>query len=227
SMMGPAILGNAAVQINVMVNTNFASNLGNGPVSWLSYSFRFMQLPLGLFGVAMASATLPAVSRSAAEGKIDDLRKTLAQSLGMVFLLTMPSSVGLWILGKSIVGGIYQGGAFKVHDTEQTAWALSCYAIGLTGYAAIKVINPPFYALGDSRTTMLVSLGSIVVNYAAAAALLEVAGMGHAGLALSTSAVALFGFLLQFALLRARIGSVHGRMLATQTGKILLASLAM
>ena len=100
--MGPAILGNAAIQINVMVNTNFASRIpGNGPVSWLSYSFRFMQLPLGLFGVAMASATLPSISRSAAAGNIDEFRKTLSQSVGMVFLLTLPSSVGLIVLGKS------------------------------------------------------------------------------------------------------------------------------
>ncbi|PYT11835.1 MAG: murein biosynthesis integral membrane protein MurJ, partial [Acidobacteria bacterium] len=118
-MMAPAILGNAAVQINVMVNTNFASTLFDqqrgmdGPVSWLSYAFRFMQLPLGLFGVAMASATLPSISRSAAAGNMDEFRKTLSKSLGMVFLLTLPSSVGLIVLGKSIIGAIYQGGKFE------------------------------------------------------------------------------------------------------------------
>src|SRR6185437_99905 len=91
-LMGPAIIGSAAVQVNVMVNTNFASRIFDpvrgldGPVSWLSYAFRFMQLPLGLFGVAMASATLPAISRSAAQGKMDEFRRTLSKSLGMVFL---------------------------------------------------------------------------------------------------------------------------------------------
>jgi putative peptidoglycan lipid II flippase len=226
-MMGPAILGNAAVQINVMVNTNFASELGHGPVSWLGYAFRFMQLPLGLFGVAMASATLPSISRSVAAGKMDDFRQTLAQSLSLVFVLTLPSSVGLVVLGKSIVGGIYQGGLFKVFDTDQTALALSCYAIGLTGYAALKVINPAFYALGDSRTPMLISLGSILVNYGVASLLIRKAGMGHAALALSTSAVALFGFLVQFVFLRMKIGGVHGRMLLLQLLKVGAASLAM
>ena len=226
-MMGPAILGNAAVQINVMVNTNFASGLGHGPVSWLSYAFRFMQLPLGLFGVAMGSATLPTISRSVAAGKMDDVRKTLSQSLGMVFLLTFPSSIGLVILGKSIIGGIYQGGAFKVFDTEQTALALSYYSIGLAGYAALKVINPAFYALGDSRTPMLISLGSILVNYGTASVLIRQVGMGHPALALSTSAVALTGFLLQFAVLRTKIGGVYGRSLLATVGKVTLASLVM
>ena len=211
-LMVPAILGNAAVQINVMVNTNFASTIHdpltglNGPVSWLSYAFRFMQLPLGLFGVAMASATLPSISRSAAAGRVDEFRQTLSHSLGMVFLLTLPSSVGLMVLGKSIIGAIYQGGRFHLYDTEQTARALSCYAIGLTGYAAIKVLSPAFYALGDARTPMLVSLGSIFINYAAASSMIRLAGLGHAGLALSTSAVALFGFLVLFGILRAKIG---------------------
>src|SRR5437016_14639844 len=137
--MGPAMLGNAALQINVMVNTNFASQIpGNGPVSWLGYAFRFMQLPLGLFGVAIASATLPSISRSAGAGNMDEFRRTLSRSLGMVFLLTLPSSVGLAVLGKSIIGGIYQGGRFQLYDTQQTALALSCYSIGLAGYAALK-----------------------------------------------------------------------------------------
>ena len=146
--MGPAILGNAAVQINVMVNTNFASRIpGNGPVSWLGYAFRFMQLPLGLFGVAIASATLPSISRSAGAGNFEEFRRTLSRSLGMVFLLTVPSSVGLIVLGNTMIGAIYQGGKFHAFDTQQTALALSCYAVGLAGYSALKVLNPAFYAL--------------------------------------------------------------------------------
>src|SRR5690349_6324203 len=229
-LMVPAILGNAAVQINVMVNTNFASSISdpirglNGAVSWLSYAFRFMQLPLGLFGVAMASATLPSIARSVARGQMDEFRRTLSNSLGTVFLLTIPSSVGLVVLGKSIIGAIYQGRSFQLYDTQQTAVALSYYAIGLMGYAALKVLSPAFYALDDARTPMLVSLGSIVVNYAAASTMIRVAGLRHAGLALSTSAVALFGFVVLFAILRRRIGGMHGRELLTQVGKIALAS---
>jgi putative peptidoglycan lipid II flippase len=227
-LMGPAILGNAAVQINVMVNTNFASRIpGNGPVSWLGYAFRFMQLPLGLFGVAIASATLPSISRSAGAGNLDEFRRTLSKSLGMVFLLTLPSSIGLMVLGNTMIGAIYQGGKFQAFDTEQTALALSCYAVGLAGYSALKVLNPAFYALHDARTPMIISLISIAVNYATASALLRGTGLGHAGLALSTSAVAIFGAVALFAILRKRIGGIHGRALLNSIWKITLASTVM
>jgi putative peptidoglycan lipid II flippase len=155
---------------------------------------------------------------------MDEFRRTLSNSLGTVFLLTVPSSVGLVVLGKSIIGAIYQGGRFQLYDTQQTAVALSYYAIGLMGYAALKVLSPAFYALNDARTPMLVSLGSILVNYAAASTMIKFAGLGHAGLALSTSAVALFGFVVLFAVLRKRIGGVYGRSLAVQIGKVALAS---
>jgi len=225
SLMGPAILGNAAVQVNVMVNTNFASHIpGNGPVSWLQYAFRFMQLPLGLFGVAIASATLPSISRSAHAGNIEEFRRTMARSLGMVLLLTVPSSIGLAVLGKSMIGAVYQGGKFGAFDTQQTALALTCYAVGLSGYAALKVLNPAFYALNDAITPMIVSLLSIVINYAAASALIHGTHLGHAGLALSTSAVALFGSLALFIILRNRIAGVHGRDLLYSVARILAAS---
>src|SRR3984957_4041762 len=232
-LMVPAILGNASVQINVMVNSNFASTIidpvrgMDGPVSWLSYAFRFMQLPLGLFGVAMASATLPSISRSAAAGNMEEFRKTLSRSVGVVFLLTFPSSVGLVVLGRSIIGAIYQGGKFEYYDTQQTALALSCYAVGLAGYAALKVLNPAFYALGDARTPMLVSVISVAINYVTAVTMIRVAKLGHAGLAMSTSAVALFSFIALFAILRKRIGGIYGTELAVTVGKVMVGAAAM
>ncbi|HSW50560.1 MAG TPA: murein biosynthesis integral membrane protein MurJ [Bryobacteraceae bacterium] len=232
-LMGPAVLGSAAVQINIVVSTYFASGISdpvtgqNGPVSWLAYAFRFMQLPLGLFGVAIASATLPAISRSASSGNIDEFRQTLARSLGMVFLLTLPSSVGLIVLGKLMVAAIYQGGHFLAYDTQQTALALSCFAIGLSGYSALKVLTPAFYALNDARTPMLVSLGSILVNYGVSAAMVRTGTLGHAGLAVATSSVAIFGFVTLFWILRGRIGGIHGRALLASVAQITLASLIM
>jgi putative peptidoglycan lipid II flippase len=224
-LMGPAILGNAATLINVTVSTNFASQLGDGPVSWLSYAFRFMQLPIGIFGVAIASATLPSISRSAAAKNYDEFRRTLSRSISMVFLLTIPSSVGLHVLGKSIIGAIYQGHRFTVFHTEQTAIALSCYAIGLAGYAALKVVSPAFYALGDARTPMYISLLSILVNFGMAYALTPY--LRHAGLALATSAVATFGFLTQFSIIRVRIGGIYGRRLLDSVLRVCAASAAM
>ncbi|MGH9722418.1 MAG: murein biosynthesis integral membrane protein MurJ [Bryobacteraceae bacterium] len=233
-LMGPAVLGTAAVQVNVVVNTHLASGIAdefgrviNGPVSWLGYAFRFMQLPLGLFGVAIASATLPSISRSAAAADIDGFRSRLSRSLGMVFLLTIPASAGLAILGEPLTAAVYQGGRFTPEDTRQTALALTCYSIGLAGYAAVKVLAPAFYALGNARTPMVISLISIVVNYAAAVISVHVARLGHAGLALSTSAVALFSFVALFWQMRSDIGGVRGRALAVSIGKILLASAVM
>ncbi len=234
SLMGPAILGNASVQINTVINTNFAAGITdaaghviNGPVSWLSYAFRFMQLPLGLFGVSIASATLPAISRSAASDNIAEFRQTLSRSIAMVMLLTIPSSAGLAVLGESMIAAVYQGGHFTRADTHQTAIALACYSVGLTGYAALKVLAPAFYALNDARTPMLVSLCSIAVNYATANTMIRLAGLGHAGLALSTSAVALFGFFVLLLVMRRRIHGVNGGALLSSFLKITAASAVM
>jgi putative peptidoglycan lipid II flippase len=232
-LMGPAILGSAAVQINVMVNTNFASYVSdplrgpNGPVSWLGWAFRFFQLPLGLFGVAVANATLPAISRSLASNDHDEFRRTLSRSLAVVFLLTLPSSAGLMLLGRDMIAAIYEGGKFDRYDTQQTAFALSCYAVGLAGYAAAKVLTPAFYALRDSRTPMVTSLCSIAINFVVAWWTVHYTTLGHAGLALSTSAVAVFSCLVLFVRLRQRAGGVYGRDLLRSTMKIGLATVGM
>lgn len=226
-LMLPAVLGNAALQINAIVNTNIASGLTDsagrvidGPVSWLGYAFRFLQLPLGVFGVAIASASAPAVSRSAALGRMEEFRSTVAQSLGMILLLTIPSSVGLALLGESLIGVIYEWGRFGAFDTQQTAQALVGFSAGLAGYAAIKVLAPAFYALGDSTTPMWISIGSVAINYTGARLLAQWAGLGHTGLALSTSLVALTGAALLFVLLSARTGGLEGRRLGLNAARI-------
>ena len=233
-LMVPALIGNAALQINAMVNGNLASGFTdaagrtlNGPVSWLGYAFRFLQFPLGLFGAALASATLPAISRSAALGRLDEFRATLSASLRMALLLTIPASVGLAVLGKSMIGAVYQGGRFAAGDTRQTALALACYSVGLAGYAATKLLAPAFYALDDAWTPMAVSLASIALNAALAVGLAKAAGMGHAGLALATSLVALAGAAALAAALRRRIAGLEGRRLALSAARIALAALAM
>lgn len=233
-LMGPAILGNASVQINVLVNSNFATGLTdaaghvmNGPVSWLNYAFRFMQLPLGLFGVAIASATLPSISRSAAANDMREFRETLSHALALVMLLTIPSAAALAVLGDSMIAVIYQRRHFLAVDTHQTAIALSCYAIGLTGYAAVKILAPAFYALNDARTPMIVSLVSILINFGVASFMIRVMHLGHAGLALSTSAVALFNFVVLLVLIRGRIDGIEGLALFRSFYKIALASLVL
>jgi len=233
ALMGPGIIGNASVQINVVVTTILATTIHDpirgldGPVAWLGYAFRFMQLPLGLFGVAIATATLPAIGRSAASGDTGEFRETLARSLGLTFLLTVPSSVGLILLGRSMIGLIYEGVNFKAYDTSQTTLALSYYALGLAGYSAIKILSPAFYALGDARTPMYTSLASIAVNAGLCWLFAFRWEMGQAGLALATACVANVSFLALFLLMRSRIGGVYGRRLRGVVWKVSVASAAM
>ena len=232
-LMGPAIIGTAAVQINVFVNTNFASEIVdpatgavlNGPVSWLSYAFRFMQFPIGVFGVAIATAALPPLSRSTSNPDYVEFRQTLAHSLALVFLLCIPSAVGLVVLGRPIVALVFEHGKFTSFDTVQTANALAAYSLGLAGYAAVKVLSPAFYALNDARTPMLISVGSIVVNFVMNSLL--VGPFGHVGLAFSTSTVALVNFLLLAVFMRRRLGRLGGRRLAATVLRVAAASCAM
>jgi putative peptidoglycan lipid II flippase len=233
-LMGPALIGSASGQINVLVNTNFAAGLldasghvMNGPVSWLAYAYRFFILPLGVFGVAIASAALPRLSRSAAHRNFVEFRQLLSRSILMILLLTIPASVGLAILGESMIGIVYQHGRFLAFDTRQTALALSCYAVGLAGYSVLKLVAPAFYALGDSRTPMLVSIASVLVNGVAAFAMVRIAGFGHAGLALTTSVVSTFSALALLILLRSKVGSLQGWQILIGLGKIVIAAALM
>jgi putative peptidoglycan lipid II flippase len=233
-LMVPAVIGSAALQINTIVSTNFASRLTdgaghvlNGPVSWLGYAFRFLQLPLGVFGVAIASATLPRIARSAAVSELDEFRATLANSIGTALLFTIPSSVGLAILGESMIAMVYEGGRFHASDTRQTAAALACYSVGLAGYSLTKILAPAFYALDDARTPMIVSVASIVVNLVASFVLVNGAGMGHAGLALSIALVALSGAAGLFELLRRRLGGLDSPRIASSALRVAMASAAM
>jgi len=236
-LMGPAIIGTAAVQINVFVNTFFASDIPGAP-SWLGYSFRLMQFPIGVFGVAIGTATLPAISRYAARKDIPGFRSTLSSSIGLVFLLTIPSACGLIVLGKPIIALLYQRGAFTALDTQMVQAAIIGWSIGLVGYSAIKVLSPAFYALDDARTPMIISFVSIAIN-ALSGYLFKMwlsnygvtpetpYGYGHAGLALATSSVALVNFIALAYFMRRKIGRLEGRRILSSFLRISLASLAL
>jgi putative peptidoglycan lipid II flippase len=205
-LMAPATIGAAAVQVNVFVNSNFASYLGNGPISWLNVAFRFMQLPIGLFGVAIGTVTLPLVSRHGARGDTAAFRATVGQALELVALLCLPAAAGLALMGVPVIGLIYEHGRFTGPDTAAAARALAAYALGLAGYAGIKVLAPAFYALDDARTPMLVSVLSIATNLLLNWLFVRRLGFGHVGLALATSAVALGNFGILYVVLRRRVG---------------------
>lgn len=237
-LMTPAILGTSAVQINVLVNTFFVSGIDGG-ISWLSYAFRLMQFPIGLFGVAVGTASIPVLSRMASEGKIGEFRNTLSSSINLVFLMTLPSACGLVVLGEPIIRLIYShGGAFKESDVPMTALALSGYSIGLTGYAAIKVLSPAFYALDDAKTPMMIAIASIAVNAVASFFFRDWLsnfgvtpetpnGYGHAGVALATSTVALVNLFALAVFMKKRIGRLNGREIVSSFARIAAASALM
>jgi putative peptidoglycan lipid II flippase len=210
----------------VMVNSIFASYLGNGPISWLSYAFRLMQLPLGVFGVAVATVTLPVVSRASAVGDMESFRSTLAKAMRLAIFLTLPSAVGLIVLAQPIIALIYQRGKFTDADTLHTAEALQFYAIGLVGYSCIKVLSPAFYAINRKWTPMTVSFLSIGLNLALNWLLIFKLGMGHRGLALSTAVAATVNFTLLYLFMTKVSGSLETTVMLSTLGRCLLASIS-
>lgn len=237
ALMAPAILGTSAVQINVMINTSLVSEIG-GAQGWLNYAFRLMQFPIGLFGVAVGTAAIPVMSRLASEGKTKDLRDTISSSMNLVFLMTLPSACGLIVLGEPIIRLIYERGKFDATATSMTAVALIGYSIGLTGYAAIKILSPAFYALNDAKTPMIIAIASIAVNFGGGYLLREwfshygvtpetPHGYGHVGVALATSLVALVNFFALAIIMRRRIKRLNGRAIAASFAKIAAASVVL
>jgi putative peptidoglycan lipid II flippase len=226
-LMGPAVIAASSVQLNVMINSMFASTLGDGPIFWLAIAFRLMQLPLGVFGVALATVTLPVLSRLVAAGDSVNFRSELARGLRLAFLLTIPATVGLIILAEPIISVLYQHGKFNAFETVQAAAALRFYAIGLTAYSAMKVLVPAFYALDRRKTPMFVSFIAVGVNLFFNWLFTFRLGWGHRGLALSTGCVAVTNFLLLYALMRRHVTHLHTGLLAKMLVRVLLAGLAL
>jgi putative peptidoglycan lipid II flippase len=223
TLMGPAVIAASAVQVNVLVNSGFAASLGNGPVSWLNIAFRLMQLPLGIFGVAIGTVTLPLVSKSAAVGNMDEFRTILARGIRLAFLLTIPSAIGLAMFASPIISVIYQHGRFNAEMTRETAGALEFYAVGLVSYAVLKVLTPAFYAIGKRNTPMIISFVAIGANLFLNWLFTFRLGWGHRGLAFSTSLVATINFLLLYALMRRHVRRLETRQLLVGLGKMCLA----
>jgi len=223
--MGPGTIGLAATQVNVLVNTVLATGEGTGAVSWLNYAFRLMYLPIGLFGVSIATATLPAVSRYVAAQDEPAARRAVADGLTLMLMLNIPATVGLMALAPSIVRLIFERGAFGAADTLATAAAVQFYAIGLVGYSVVRITSPVFYALGQNRIPVMVSVATVLVN-----ALLNVwlvGVMGYRGLALGTSIAALCNAAGLLVLLRRRLSGLEGGRISFTLVRIVLAAAVM
>ncbi|MBI1798930.1 MAG: murein biosynthesis integral membrane protein MurJ [Candidatus Eisenbacteria bacterium] len=229
SLMTPATLGLAATQLNLLVSTQIASLLQQGSVSWLWYAFRLMQLPIGVFGVALATVSMPALSRAAVEKDMPALKATLSATLRLVFLLTLPAALWMAVLSKPIIALLYEHGHFHAFDTTQSANALVMYCVGLPAFAAVGVMTRTFYALGDTRVPVQASFVSVALNLALNLLFigpLRGLGLGAMGLALATSLTAIVNFLQLTFYLRRKVGRFEGRRIANTIVRVALAAAA-
>ena len=225
--MLPATVGLAATQLNLFVSTVIASLLEQGSVSWLWYAFRLMQLPIGVFGVALATVSLPALSRAAVDGDLVALRTTLSAALRLLLLLTVPAAVWMAVCAQPVIALLYEHGRFLPLDTERTAWALVMYCLGLPAFAAVGVFTRAFYALGDTRTPVRASFVSVAVNLGLNLLFigpLRSLGLGHLGLALATSITSIVNLGQLAFFLRRRLGSLEGARMGATLWRVSLAS---
>ena len=224
-LMAPATVGLAAVQINIFINTQFASG-EPGAVAWLNYAFRLMYLPIGIFGVAIATVTASSLAQRAAHQDIPGMRAALSQGLRQVAFLTVPSTFGLAVLAPALIALIYQHGRFTSSDTTHTSLALMGYAVGLYAYSGVKVAAPAFYALDKSRVPVIASLAAVATNLVFNA--IAHRWLGYVGLALGTSLGAIVNLLiLTIAFRKATRGAPAPSGLFLQLAKVILASAAM
>jgi len=223
-LMGAAVIGLSATQVNIVVNTIFASHEDRA-VTWLNFAFRLMQFPLGVFGVAIATVAGAGVARKAAERDLPAVRETLGSAMRLVAFLNVPSAVGLALLASPIISLIYEHGRFRASDTAGTAQALLFYALGLYAYSAVKVLAPAFYAFDLARVPLIGSVMGMVANVGLNLALYPV--LGYRGVALGTSLAATMNFAVLAIAWRLRFGeggSGLGPGIWRQLAKVLAAS---
>jgi putative peptidoglycan lipid II flippase len=223
-LMGPGTLGVAASQINLLVNTWLATG-EEGAVSALTYAFRMMYLPIGIFSVSVATAAIPDLARHAAHHDLGQMRSTVSWALRLMLMLSVPATVGLIVLSAPIVELIYARGAFGAESVQLVSGALLFYAPGIIGYSVVKIVSPSFYSLQDARTPMTASLITVAVNLVLNLWLNSI--MGFRGLALGTAIAANVNAGLLLWWLSPKIDGVDARRVLWSFTKIVVASLVM
>ncbi len=224
-LMLPASFGAAIYQINIFIGTILASLLPAGSVSYLYYADRIVELPLGVFAIAVGTATLPSFSEQAAEGRIDELKRTIAFSLRLILFITIPATIALIALRAPIISVLFQRGEFSLRSTELTAQALLFYAVGLWAFSVIRIIVAAFYSLQDTRSPMRAAICALVVNALGSIALMF--PLQHGGIALATSLASAVNVGMLWVILTRRIGPILDGAFFRAAAKTALASLLM
>ena len=224
-IMGPGVLGAGVTQINLLISTALASLLPGGSVSFLYYADRLNQLPLGVVGIAVATAILPPLSRQVRAGNEAEAVATQNRGIELALLLTLPAAAGLAILAQPILAVLFQRGAFGPTETAETAAALAAYAVGLPAFVLVKVLAPAFFARHNTATPVKVAIGAMATNLAATLLLMPV--WAHVGVAFALSLAGWVQAAALFVLLTRR-GYFHiDARTRTNLPRIAIATLAM
>src|SRR5512137_111061 len=223
-LMAAAVIGLSATQVNILVNTVFASH-EVGANTWLQMAFRLMQLPLGVFGVAIATVAGAGVAQKAARRDLEGVRETLGSAMRLVALFNVPAAVGLVVLAGPIVSLVYEHGRFGPGDAAATAGALVFYAVGLYGYSAVKVFAPAFYALDEARVPVIGSIVGMASNVALVVVLHPL--LGFRGIALGTALAASANFAVLAVAWKWRHGGMGNAGIYRQLARTLAASAVM
>ena len=201
-LMVPALFGVGVAQLSLLINTNIASRLGTGSVTWLSFADRLMEFPTALLGVALASVLLPGLSAAYAKNDLTRYNALLDNGLRLIILFAVPAAVGMGLMADALVAFLYQGKNFQAYDVAQTSIAVVGYSFGLIGLIAIKILAPAFYARKDIRTPVKVAAVSLVCVQISN--LIFVPFFDHAGLALSIGVGSCINALILLCILRRR-----------------------
>lgn len=205
SLMVPSLLGLSVTQINITVSTVLSSFFAGGP-TYLFYGMRLIQFPLGIFGVALATAILPTLASQAARKALDELRTTLGFGLRMILFIILPAMLGLILLRQQIVHLFFEHGSFTHDDTVATASAVLCYAVGLWAFAGVRIIVSAFYSLQDTKTPAITAAAAVGANVAFSLIFMRM--LGAPGLALATALAAMLNGAILVAVLNRRLGGV-------------------
>ncbi|MGB9716693.1 MAG: murein biosynthesis integral membrane protein MurJ [Thermodesulfovibrionales bacterium] len=221
----PATMGMAVAQINIFISTILGTYLPEGSITYLYYSMRLIQFPIGIFGVAMGMAVLPTLSEHVAKGEFNKLCDDLSFSMRLLFFITLPSMAGLIFLREPIVNILFQRGMFNYLATLGTAQALLFYSIGIWAVVGVRVITASFYSMQDTKTPVKIAISALLMNVILSIILMK--PMKHSGLALANSLASSLNFTLLFLFLRRKIKGINTKMLIRSFVKTALASLIM